>query len=487
MLRSTVLLSLALLAGRFAGLARELSLASLFGISRDADVAVLLLVLPDLMVNLLVSGGLGAALLPRFALLDPAGRAALYRNVAAVSLCVFGVLAVMVALFPRLVFQILAPGVALPVNPVIVGAVALAMPLTALAGVTGAYLNAANRFFITGCGTLIFNLCVLAALFLVRSPTDALRLLSLGILVGAAVRWAVQLLVLPPQVWHGWQQTFHLDGPLLRAFCAASLAAALTLLAPVLVRAIASTVGPGAIASLNYAQKLVELPVAILITSISTVALSRLSKLYAENKTEMASHTLSRDMQYALLLSLAVVLFGLAFADAAVQVLFGRGQMGAAALARVTALTKIALLGIPAVAVSGLAIVDLSARQLNGTVLRQTLLSLALLPLLATPGILTGSETLLMVAVVGFQWVQAILMTRVANLSLCRPRALLNNPACRAAVIIVFIAAVAGGVDLVTSLHNPWLRITMAGAGFGLALSFPVRKFARAMPQAGMT
>jgi putative peptidoglycan lipid II flippase len=487
MLSSTVLLSLALLAGRVAGLARELSLASLFGVSRDADVAVLLLALPDLMVNLLVSGGLSAALMPRFALLDPAGRATLYRNVAAVSFVVFGMLAVVVAMFPRLVFQILAPGAVLPVNSAIVSAVALAIPLTALAGVTGAYLNSANRFFISGCGTLIFNLCVLAALLLARSPSEALWLLSFGILAGAAVRWGVQLVVLPAQVRHGWQQGFYLEMPLLRAFGAASLAAALTLLAPVFVRAIASTVGPGSIASLNYAQKLVELPIAILITSISTVALPRLSKLYAEKRTDVASHALSRDTQYALLLSLAVVLFGLVFADAAVQVLFGRGQMSASALSRVTALTKVALLGVPAVAVSSLAIADLSARQLNGIVLRRTLLSLVLLPLLAIPGIVAGSELLLMVAVVGFQWLQAALMAHVANLPLRGPGALLNNTAWKAALFIVVIAASACGVDLAAGVHSPWLRIVMAGAGFGLALSFPVRKFARARPRPTLT
>lgn len=487
MFSSTVLLSLALLAGRGAGLARELTLASLFGVSKDADVAVLLLALPDLMVNLLVSGGLSAALMPRFALLDPAGRAALYRNVAAASLVVFGLLAAVVAVFPKFVFQILAPGVELPVNSGIVSAVALAMPLTALAGVTGAYLNSANRFFITGCGTLIFNLCVLAALLLVHSPADALWLLSFGIFAGAAVRWGAQLFVLPAHVWRDWRQTFHLEMPLLRAFCAASLAAALTLLAPVLVRAIASTIGAGAIASLNYAQKLVELPVGILITSISTVALPRLSRLYVEKRPEVASQALSRDTQYALLLSLAVVLFGLAFADAAVQVLFGRGQMGEPALARVTALTKVALLGVPAVAVSSLAVADLSARQLNGTVLRQTLLSLVLLPLLAIPGIVASSELLLMGAVVVFQWLQAALMARVANLPLRAPGALLNNNAYKAAMFIVVIAGVACGIDLATGAHNPWLRIAMAGAGFGLALSIPVRKFARAMPSPATT
>jgi putative peptidoglycan lipid II flippase len=62
---SGALLGATLLAGRLSGLLREIELAAAFGVSAEADAAVLLLTLPDLLVNLLLSGGLSAALVPR--------------------------------------------------------------------------------------------------------------------------------------------------------------------------------------------------------------------------------------------------------------------------------------------------------------------------------------------------------------------------------------------------------------------------------------
>lgn len=50
------ILGMTLLVGRFSGLLREVQLAAVFGVSSQADAAVILLTLPDLLVNLLLSG-----------------------------------------------------------------------------------------------------------------------------------------------------------------------------------------------------------------------------------------------------------------------------------------------------------------------------------------------------------------------------------------------------------------------------------------------
>ena len=61
-------LSLALLlASRVLGLLRESALAATFGISALADVAVLMLTLPDWLAGVLASGALGYVLLPHWA------------------------------------------------------------------------------------------------------------------------------------------------------------------------------------------------------------------------------------------------------------------------------------------------------------------------------------------------------------------------------------------------------------------------------------
>lgn len=62
LLSAGLFLSLALMAGRLAGFGREVLLASSLGLSEQADIAIVLLTVPDLLVNLLLSGGIGVAL-----------------------------------------------------------------------------------------------------------------------------------------------------------------------------------------------------------------------------------------------------------------------------------------------------------------------------------------------------------------------------------------------------------------------------------------
>ena len=63
---SGAVVSFGILLGRVTGFLREIGIASVFGISTEADITILMLTIPDVLVNLLVAGGLSAALIPEF-------------------------------------------------------------------------------------------------------------------------------------------------------------------------------------------------------------------------------------------------------------------------------------------------------------------------------------------------------------------------------------------------------------------------------------
>lgn len=474
---ASVMLSLTLLVGRLTGLLRELALASVFGVTPNADVAVLLLTFPDLLINLLISGGLSAALVPRFGAMRVEQAMVLFRQVSLAVLAFFCVAGAALVAWPQAVFSLLAPGMQWPLmaGALSLMGVAIAIPFTGAAGVAGAYLNANHRFFVTGCGTFIFNVCVLSALLLARDASDSLAFLAAGIAVGAALRWLSQLATLPVDVWRAQAEGPLVDKTLVKAFTAAALASALLLVAPIMVRAMASTLGSGAIASFNYAQKLVELPVGILITSISTVALSRLSTLQAQNKSSEAAASVTRDTQHALLVALAVTVPGVWFADSVVHVVFARGEMGSSALMRVTDLTRIALLSIPCVAVSSMAIACLNASKRTHEVLKVTIGSLFILPFLALPGLLLSSEQGLMVAVVGFQAIAAAWLARLAKLRLFGSTGVVGPSTWRYFAAAVGAAVLAAALDWAMGLQNHWFRLLLAGCGFVLSV-LPVRQ-----------
>lgn len=485
---ASFLLSLALLSGRLTGLLRELGLASIFGVTRSADLAVLLLTLPDLLVNLLISGGLSAALVPRFSALDPLQAMALFRRASAAVLVLFALAGVILVIWPEGMFFLLAPGLDAPSSASRLGliAVAVALPLTGVAGVAGAYLNARQRFMVVGCGTLFFNGGVLASLFFARSSAQPLVLLSCGIVAGAGLRWAAQMLILPRGVWHTTAHGKLIDGPLAKAFILATLGSSLTLLAPIIVRAMASTLGSGAIASFNYAQKLVELPVTILITSISTVALSRLSVLHGQGKPEDARISATRDIQYALLVGLAVMFIGIWFADSIVQVIFSRGKIDPTALARISQLTKIAMLGIPWVAIGSMATAFLNASKRIHLVFNVTVASLLLLPVLAVPGLILKSESVLMLSVVGFQAATALWLARLAQLRLFGRNAVFSRLTWPHFLAVLAVAAACALTDWMLHTNNPWIRLGLATVGFAVTMGLPVRyfvKFPRQLPR----
>lgn len=479
-LGASTILSLTLLAGRLTGLLREIQLAAAFGVTSKADVAVLLLTLPDLLVNLLLSGGLSAALVPRFRSLSPAETDALFRRSLLVALAVFTSLAVLLLVCSHGVFMLLAPGLRHHADLPGAGMLALlasALPLTAASGVATAYLNAGHRFFIAGCGTLIFNLGVLAGLLVGQGMGQALLGLCVGIGAGALLRAASQFAALPGTVWRGTAASSGFDRAFGRAFLAATLSASLMLLAPVLVRAMASTLGSGVISSFNYALKLVELPVGILFGSIATVALSRLSEREAAGDRTGSRALAGHDLSRSLLLAIAVTVFGVWFAAPVVRVVLARGAMHPQGLRSVAELFQIALLGVPAVAVIGIAAAALNAAQRTSRVFSGTACCLALLPLLALPGLLAGSARLLMMAVVGFQLALAIVLCRSAGLLPLGRRGWLTHRMLIGSVVYLAIAGSTAAIDCAIALApgkgNDLLRLGLAALGFAGAITLP--------------
>ena len=410
------------MAGRLAGFARELMLASAFGLSAQADVAIVLLTLPDLLVNLLLSGGLSVALVPAMRGRDASQQVRLFAQASLAVTVLFSLLALAFVWQPSNWLGVLAPGVALSSMPTDVwmwATVAVALPLTALSGVSSAALNAGDRFFVAGCGTLIFNLCVMAALLvgLARgaTPTAVLLLLGVGIAAGALLRWLSQWLALSgslrrlddprvgPASWRGLFFPWLLDGALMRSFAAGLASASLLVLVPVLIRACASWLGSGQLAAFNYAIKLVELPLGILITTLATVAYPRLSECHAQGDEAGFRKLLADSLRRSLVISFAVLLCGWQFGDALVSLLLGHGRLGRQEQDQVSQLMQLALLSVPGVGVVSLLSAALNASQRAGTVLRCTLWALLALPLLCLPGLLLKSPQALMWALPGVQ------------------------------------------------------------------------------------
>lgn len=468
LIRAGGLLALALLLGRVSGLVRELVLAANFGVGIEADFAILILTVPDLLVNLLLAGGLSAALVPRLRALEEREGGCLFRRTTLWVLLIFGVIAIVIAAKPYALFAVIAPG--LPASEQLVGRreiilVALSIPLTALSGMTSAFLNANNRFFVAGLGTFLFNFIVISTLLL-PIETDLLAVLAFGIFLGAFSRLGSQVLILP-------KAAFRLQDGLGKghitfgtAFAAGVAASAFTLLPTAMIRAAASFLGSGNIALFAYAQKIVELPLGILVTTISTVALTQLSGHYANGQHVEARQSLYLALRLSLVLALIVVLYGMLLSNVAISTVFVRGNLGLTDALRISGLFKVLLLGVPFVAISSMAAADLNAQLRTTEVFKATAVSACALPFLAIPGLYNASATLLMLAAVGSQIILAALLAYRAQITLFGHSGILDPKTALASALACIPCLPLALAGTFHSALNSWIYIGIGGLGF---------------------
>ena len=116
----------------------------------------------------------------------------------------------------------------------------LSIPFTAITGISGALLNFKNKFFLVGCGTLIFNIWVIVFIIFGSYSEDNLFYLSIGVFVGSIVRWFSQfLLILNTNVFRNFKFVLP-DTLIFKNFYFAFLSSSILVLVPVVTRTIYS-------------------------------------------------------------------------------------------------------------------------------------------------------------------------------------------------------------------------------------------------------
>ncbi len=347
LLRAGALVSAGVFLGRLAGLAREMVLAHKLGAGAPADLAVYALTLPDVFTNLLVAGAVGGALVPEFKA-SPESARALFRRATAASLAAFGVLAGLGALAGPWLARALMPGFdpASAAAAAGLGAVALAaVPLSAAAAVSTAYLQARDRFALPALGTLIFNGGLLVVLLAWVTP-ERLFPLAAGVTAAAAIRWLTQ--AIPAAALPAPAGDARLTAPLIRRYVQTLASFGVPMLVVIATRALASGHGPGAVAAVNYALKIVELPMGVAVGVLGVVLLPRFAELHARG-ADAESAALARQGIWLVWVIALPATLGLAwYAPPVVDLLFGHGRMSEPDAERVATLSAIGLLGLPA-------------------------------------------------------------------------------------------------------------------------------------------
>ncbi len=257
--------------GRILGLIRDLMISNMFGPTVDADRAVFVVTIPDVMINILIGGAMGAALIPEFKRRSEAENWALFRQASGLvfgaMLLVTGVLAVMAEPITRMLVSGL-PEDAIPGTARLIQICLWAVPVTAASAVARAMLQGHERFGVPAMAGFFYNLVVVLGLVYAGNQAN-LRWLAVAAVLGAGLslgmHWFDVRRFRSAERVEGWV----VDSQLVGRFFGALLAGSMILVVPVAMRGFASTNGVGGQTIVYLASKLVELPMGTMLSVVS--------------------------------------------------------------------------------------------------------------------------------------------------------------------------------------------------------------------------
>lgn len=459
-----------LLASRLLGLVRESAQAAAFGTSGLADVVVLMLTLPDWLAGVLASGALAYVLVPAWAGQGPAQVAKTQRQVGWALVLGGAVLALLLLVWRQPAVAWLAGGLPTAMQPAAADAMvwsAVALPAALLAALWTTRLQHERDFTGMYSANLVVNAMLIAAISSTATRVAAGRAipwLGVGLLAAMLLRlgwlqWRTPAPQSRPETPDA--QAARLPAP--PVWLWAVLSAGLPLALPFAARSIASQAGEGALATFNYAWKLVELPLILAIQLVATLAFPAIAKSLAVGDSAGTAAAVRAALALAWALACAAAAALLLGAPAIAQLLFGWGRMQPDALARVAHWGAIGAWGLLPQAVIAVALTVLAARGRMRMAVIAYAAALALLLVNAAWGPKDGAALMVLLNVL----LGAVAITVIGAIG---KGALAWLPWRSMAISLVCLLVLAGlGMQGWVALPGMWLGLVLAAAA-GLAV-----------------
>jgi putative peptidoglycan lipid II flippase len=351
------------LISRLFGFMREMLMASALGTGPMADAFYAAFRFPNLFRRLFAEGAFNAAFVPLFAKEIEAGG---IDGAKRFSEEVFGVLftvllivtVVMEVAMPLLVRTVIAPGFdtasdkyAVTVRlAIIMFPYLMCMSLTAM---LSGMLNSLHHFFAAAIAPVFLNIAMIGALLYAiwfgSAPVETATYLSWGVLAAGIL----QMAVLYAGVRHAGM-SIGFKRPKLTAnvkrllwlALPAAVTGGITQINQIVGQAIASG-KDGAIAALQFADRLYQLPLGVVGIAVGVVLLPELSRALRAGKDAEASHLQNRSLEFVLFLTLPAAAALWVLSDEIIRVVYEHGAFTPAMTSNVASTLAIYGLGLP--------------------------------------------------------------------------------------------------------------------------------------------
>jgi len=280
-----------ILVTRVLGFVRERVFAHYFGTGVEADAFGAALRIPNVIRNLLGEGTLSASFIPVYAGMIERGETEDARRLSGVIVSLLILLTAMGALLGVLLAPVItdfaAPGFTGRQRDLTVTLVKILFPMSGaliLSAWCLGILNTHRRFFLAYSAPAVWNIAQIATLVVLGSRltgTPLVVALAWGAVAGSLLQIAVQLpLVLRLIDKIRWSLRSSTPGvrQVVRAWIPVIIGAGVVQISSIVDTQLASLLGPGAVATLRYAQLIAILPVSLFGVSVAAVALPELSR-----------------------------------------------------------------------------------------------------------------------------------------------------------------------------------------------------------------
>ena len=341
--RAAGLVSAMTLVSRLLGLLREQVFAILLGAGVYSDAFRIGFRVPNLLRDLFAEGALSAAFVPTYARVSKeAGQAEAFRlanRVLSLLAALLGALVLLGIVYAGPLVAALAPGFEkvagkTELTVLLTRIMMPFLPLVSFAAVAMGMLNAEERFAMPALSPALFNVVTIGwagVLWAMGLPPEKV---AVGWAVGTLLGGLAQFLCQVPSLWRaGWRPRLEwapLDpalGRMARLMAPATVGLA-AVQVNIFVNSIFASHEPGAVSWLNYAFRILYLPIGVFGVAVGTIATTGLARRAAAGDWDGLKQTLRQSIQMVAFLTIPSTVGLVVLRRPIVALLYQRGRFG---------------------------------------------------------------------------------------------------------------------------------------------------------------
>jgi putative peptidoglycan lipid II flippase len=422
--RAGIVVSGAFLISRLLGYVRFVVIGNSGLLAGDLDTFFAAFRLPDLIFQLVAAGALSSALIPIVSALLAGGEEShawrVVSTVVNLMLIALTILAVGLFILAPVVMEAITPGFGpaqLEKTVELTRTMLLSPIFLALGAVATSVLNSGGRFAAAALAPIVYNVVIIVAALTLVKPFGV-EGLAISVVAGSLGHLLVQL---RPLARLGFRYTPRIDSRdpqarkalLLMAPRAIGLGA--TQITFIVVTALATTVGVGALADFNFAFVLLQIPLGVIGVPLGIVVLPTLSRNAAVGHEVSFASLLTRALRLLIYVMVPITAVTIILRQPVVEMLFGSGRISQPDLDLIAATLACFALGLTAHALIAVLARGFYARQDTVTPVLAAIAAVAINCSLAI--VLVGPYGLqgIALAIAAAAWLEALALTAILH------------------------------------------------------------------------